>query len=555
MNKILNLFSTVTKKEGKTMKRTLVFVLILLLTVPSLAYADTKTDSKSLLDRVFDVSYGNVFEGWLETSLTYSKVTSPSGSIKKGTSFPVSGTLKLQSLAGNAGEILTIRFNISQAGWFGKNIVNRTYNINKKQVSLGDYSAVIAQDIASLPTGDYKYSLSVTYKGKLLTETETVASTSFSISDDGKSYEKPEISISGSSGTSAMTAGTGFALTGKIKTSHGKLTQVVVKINGQTVRTFTPNSATFDLGANVGTLEETKQLDGGSHYYSVVATAENGYHKVEETVIGQRVDVSGTLPKKQYKISISSVSAPSSLKKGSNYGLRGVITVENGTLTSVKGQVISESGKVVLSGSHSLNTSSHDIRNSINNDLTFGKLSAGTYNYVLTATVKTEQGETVQEVLVQKTFTVYSETTKPAEDEDDDYCEDQEVDDDFEDEEDTAATWGSWSEWSTTKVTATATRQVETKTETVTKTTYTYKHWHYTHKKNGAQNSYAEYKGSQYVEGSGKWEYYTTSEPLKQTDTKDGYARYKVNGVSWYHETKKETTEEITYYRYRELQK
>ena len=116
-----------------------------------------------------------------------------------------------------------------------------------------------------------------------------------------------------------------------------------------------------------------------------------------------------------------------------------------------------------------------------------------------------------------------------------------------------APVWGSWSEWSTEKVNSSDTRQVETKMETITKTQYTYKHWHYTHKKNGAQNSYAEYKGSQYVSGSGKWEYYTTSTPLKQTDTKDGQKRYKVNGVSWYWETKNEKIEEIIYYRYRDL--
>ena len=529
------------------MKRMLVFVMILLLAFPGLAYADTQTDSKSLFDRVTD-HYWFIYqgEGIISTTLTYSKVTSPSGSIKKGTSFPVSGTLKLQGLTGNGGKILTIKFSISETGIWGKNVVNREYSINKKQANLGDYSSAIAKDISSLPTGDYRYSLIVTYQGKLFTETETVASSTFSISDDGKSYEKPEISISGSSGTSAMTAGTGFAITGKIKTSHGKLTQVVVKINGTTVRTFNPNSTTFDLGANVGTMPETKQLDGGNHYYSVIATAENGYHKVEETVIGQRVSVSGTLPQKQHKISISSVSAPSSLKKGSNYGLRGVITADNCTLTGVSGQVINSSGKTVLSGSRSLNATSHDIRNSINNDLKFGKLSPGTYTYVLTATAKTASGETVQETLVQRTFTVYTEASKPSQDDDYDDCEDQEIDDDYDEPEESTGTWGSWSDWSTTKVTANETRQVETKTETVTKTTYTYKHWHYTHKKNGAQNSYAEYKGSQYVEGSGKWEYKTTDKPLKQTDTKDGHKRYKVNGVSWYFETKKETTEQVT---------
>lgn len=117
-----------------------------------------------------------------------------------------------------------------------------------------------------------------------------------------------------------------------------------------------------------------------------------------------------------------------------------------------------------------------------------------------------------------------------------------------------APSWGPWSGWSTTPVTETSTRQVQTNVETTTTVSYTYKHWHYTHRKNGAQNSYAEYKGSEYVSGSGKWEYYTTSTPLKQTDTKDGHKRYKVNGVSWYWETKNEKTETVVYYRYRDLQ-
>lgn len=111
--------------------------------------------------------------------------------------------------------------------------------------------------------------------------------------------------------------------------------------------------------------------------------------------------------------------------------------------------------------------------------------------------------------------------------------------------------WGSWSDWSTTATSETTLRDVETKTEEKVTYTYTYRHWHYKHSENGWQNSYAEYKGSKYVEGSGTWEYKTTTSPLPQDGTKDGHARYRSGGVSWYYQTIKENVETITYYRYR----
>lgn len=111
--------------------------------------------------------------------------------------------------------------------------------------------------------------------------------------------------------------------------------------------------------------------------------------------------------------------------------------------------------------------------------------------------------------------------------------------------------WSTWSDWSTNATSNTDLKEVETKTEEKVSYTYTYKHWHYKHSENGWQNSYAEYKGSKYVAGSGKWEYKTTTSPLPQDGTKDGHARYRSGGVSWYYQTKNENVETITYYRYR----
>lgn len=515
-------------------KRSMALLMLLVMLAAGTAYTDAKAESKSLWDRIKEG------EGVFSTTLIYSGVISPTGTVRKGSSVEISGKLQLASVTGNHGNIYSLHFEIYPVNSYSATI-DKKYDTSGKEINIADYSGAVVKEIANLPTGDYKYELTVEYEGKYGTGWDTVASTKFSISNDGQSYKKPTISISGTSSTSATTAGTGFGITGTVKTDCGTLTSVVVAIDGTTVRSYTPNSTSFNLGSKIGTLPETKQLDGGKHNYSVTVTAENGYQRVVDTVICQSFTVNGSLPKNQPKVTISSVSAPSSLKVGSNYGLRGVITAENCTLVAVYGRVKNSSGKVVLSGDYSINATTHDIRYSINNDLTFGKLSVGSYTYEVTVAYVTPQGERESKVLVQQSFNVYSGATeKPV------TPKPQETGK-------KTGTWGSWSDWSTAKVTETSTRQVQTEVRTTTKTTYTYKHWHYTHKKNGAQNSYAEYKGSEYVSGSGKWEYYTTSTPLKQTDTKDGHKRYKVNGVSWYYETKNETVESVTYYRYRDL--
>ncbi|MBQ7137654.1 MAG: hypothetical protein IJO39_01495 [Clostridia bacterium] len=112
--------------------------------------------------------------------------------------------------------------------------------------------------------------------------------------------------------------------------------------------------------------------------------------------------------------------------------------------------------------------------------------------------------------------------------------------------------WGTWSGWSTTATSETALRDVETKTEETVTVTYTYKHWRYYNNNEGKwMSTYTEYKRGGYKEGSGKWEYVTVSKPLKASGSRDGNTYYRHNGQNWYHQTKKETTESTTYYRYR----
>ena len=119
-----------------------------------------------------------------------------------------------------------------------------------------------------------------------------------------------------------------------------------------------------------------------------------------------------------------------------------------------------------------------------------------------------------------------------------------------------APQWSAWTQWSTTPVSSSATRQVETKVETETymESVYHYSRWRY-YNTSWSQwsHSYTEYRGTNYKEGSGEWQYKTTYEPLATNGSVDGHQQY--NG-GWWNETvsQEQKTREVTYYRYRDLQ-
>lgn len=115
--------------------------------------------------------------------------------------------------------------------------------------------------------------------------------------------------------------------------------------------------------------------------------------------------------------------------------------------------------------------------------------------------------------------------------------------------------WSAWSEWSTTPVSSSATREIETKLEyePIYVTKYHYRHWkYYNVSAKTYWYSYAEYTGSDYKSGSGKWEYKTTTTPLEKDKVVDGRQQYK--GYWYLYDTTNEQdgTKTITYYRYRD---
>lgn len=84
-------------------------------------------------------------------------------------------------------------------------------------------------------------------------------------------------------------------------------------------------------------------------------------------------------------LSISENNAPAELTVGSNFGLRGIIQTNCGTITNVYAYIYDSNDNLVQSREYTPNESSHNLRYSVNNDFAFGKMRAGTYRYIVEA--------------------------------------------------------------------------------------------------------------------------------------------------------------------------
>ncbi|MCK9217225.1 MAG: InlB B-repeat-containing protein [Firmicutes bacterium] len=106
-------------------------------------------------------------------------------------------------------------------------------------------------------------------------------------------------------------------------------------------------------------------------------------------------------------LTIAGRTIPTSLSVGDSFGVRGTISTSCGKITSVYGAIINSSGTVVQSGSYTPNVATHNLQNSMNNDLTFGKLPVGSYIYKVTATA-TNGGQSASSTFINSSFTVVS---------------------------------------------------------------------------------------------------------------------------------------------------
>ena len=263
----------------------------------------------------------------------------------------------------------------------------------------------------------------------------------------------PTISLSGQTIPGQLKVGQSFGLRGTVTASGGKLKEVygaIVDDNRNTVqsKTYSMDSATNNLRYSVNQDLIFNKLPEGTYKYYLSAVASNSYGETREVLLNATFTVgsgsssssswpssssssssgsSGSTPtptqppvKKETKkptVTISGQTVPSTQKQGSNFGIRGTVSTDCGKLTWLYGYITDRNGNVLQSGEYFPNSSSDNLRYSINNDLIFDRLSAGSYIYWVKATARNGDQETT-ETLIYTEFQVVSDApaaTQPPE--------------------------------------------------------------------------------------------------------------------------------------------
>ena len=264
----------------------------------------------------------------------------------------------------------------------------------------------------------------------------------------------PTISLTGQTIPGQLKVGQSFGLRGTVSASGGKLKEVygaITDANGNVIqsKTYSMDSATSNLRYSVNQDLIFNKLAEGTYKYYLSAVASNSYGETNEVLLNATFTVgsgssssspawspsssssssgsSGSAPtptqppvKKETKkptVTISGQTVPSTQKQGSNFGIRGTVSTDCGKLTWLYGYITDRDGNVLQSGEYFPNSSSDNLRYSINNDLIFDRLSAGSYSYCVKATATNGDQETT-ETLIYTEFQVVSEApaaTQPPE--------------------------------------------------------------------------------------------------------------------------------------------
>ena len=242
-----------------------------------------------------------------------------------------------------------------------------------------------------------------------------------------KPAQKPSISVSGNNTPGSLQQGGNFGIRGTVYTDCGMITELYGAIydsNGNAVQTsrHSPNVSSVNLRYTINNDLVFGNLGAGSYTYYVEATAVNGGETATNTVIYDSFNVYSNEPEQtpaeppqqpvqnpaqKPSISVSGNNTPGSLQQGSNFGIRGTVYTDCGMITALYGAIYDSNGNAVQTSRHSPNASSADLRYTINNDLVFGNLGAGSYTYYVEATA-VNGGETTTSVVINDSFNVYS---------------------------------------------------------------------------------------------------------------------------------------------------
>ena len=149
---------------------------------------------------------------------------------------------------------------------------------------------------------------------------------------------------------------------------------------------------------SIGAMNKSKLL---SRYKNSSITTIFAYKSAEKSISSNP-----SVNNKNSEINIDLTSYPTSLKQGSNFGLRGTIS-SNYYVKQVKGYIKSGS-TTVQSTVDNTNSKSVNVRNlNLNNNLIFNNLGTGDYTLIVSAV--DNSGKTVT---VTKNFSVYAEQTR-----------------------------------------------------------------------------------------------------------------------------------------------
>lgn len=204
-----------------------------------------------------------------------------------------------------------------------------------------------------------------------------------------------------------ITQGNGFPVLGQVLTNY-RLSNVTVSVlnsAGKSVigKSANPNAWSFDL-LTIDSAIKFGSLSPGTYTYRVTAKDE----KKSATLVNAKFKVisraeaaarAKALQAKTSTLKISSYRAPSSIKQGKPFSIKGKIK-SNKTISKVSVQVLDSKGKVKLSASAKPKAKSYQIKK-LDTKIKFGKLARGTYSYKVVAT---DSAKT--KTLINKKFTV-----------------------------------------------------------------------------------------------------------------------------------------------------
>ena len=191
---------------------------------------------------------------------------------------------------------------------------------------------------------------------------------------------------------------------------------------------YYPGTSSVDLRYSINNDLIFEYLTPGQYTYRVRATAQNGSEQTTGDLIYQPFQIVGAeqtqvttsqteTPAKVPTLSINGQNLPENHQKGRNFGIRGTVTADCGVVTGLYGAILDSAGNTVCSGWYNPNSASVDLRYTINNDLIFDTLGAGTYTYYVQASAE-NNGQRTEQILIQHTFTVEGEAssqqTEPA---------------------------------------------------------------------------------------------------------------------------------------------